>query len=353
MNALVLGGYGVFGSIVCRELARRGHRVTVAGRDGARAAALAGTLGPPHAAVALDAREERACRRALEGHDVAVSCAGPFRAETTQAVVEACLDAGCHYVDIADDRDSLRFVERCGERFAARGRAAVPGCSSLPGVSAALAGVAAAGIDGAPVRARVTLYIGNDNAKGPAAIASMAGQVGRPIAAVQGVLRAGGGCARVPLPAPFGPRLACDFDGPEHDVLPRWLGVRHVEVKVGFELPLASRAFGLLAHVGVGPRAARWLSRLGNLTRGFGTSGGAVMAELSWTDGTSPTGLTRWAALVAPHDGQRMAALPCVLAVEALAGGGARTGALLPHELLGADGLVTALTREGFLLHRS
>jgi nucleoside-diphosphate-sugar epimerase len=28
VRALVLGGYGVFGSIACRELARRGHRVT-------------------------------------------------------------------------------------------------------------------------------------------------------------------------------------------------------------------------------------------------------------------------------------------------------------------------------------
>ncbi len=76
------------------------------------------------------------------------------------------------------------------------------------------------------------------------------------------------------------------------------------------------------------------------------------MAELAWPD-QAAGGLARWAALVAPRDGQRMAALPCVLAVDALAGGGAPTGTSLPHELLGADGLVTALTREGFLLERS
>ena len=38
---LVLGGYGAFGGRVCRELARLGAPLTVAGRDGARAAAFA------------------------------------------------------------------------------------------------------------------------------------------------------------------------------------------------------------------------------------------------------------------------------------------------------------------------
>jgi hypothetical protein len=195
----------------------------------------------------------------------------------------------------------------------------------------------------------VTLFIGNDNPKGAAAIASMGGRLGQPIAAVQGTLRAGGGCVRVALPAPFGPRLACDFDGAEHDLFPAWLGVRAVEVKVGFEMAAASRTFALMSRLraGIGPGAARWLARLGRLSRS-GTSGGAVMVELSRAGGG-----TRRAALLAAREGQRMAALPAVLAVEALAAGSAPAGALLPHALLGAQGLVTALTREGFVLHRS
>ena len=342
----MLGGYGVFGSIVSRELAQRGVAVTVAGRDGARAEALAAALGPGHGALAVDLRDAAACRRALDGHDAAVSCAGPFAADTTRVLLEACLDARCHYVDIADERDSLRVVREYGARFAARGRCAVRGASSLPGLSTALALAVAGDADAPPQRARVTLFIGNDNAKGQAAIASLLRQLGQPIAAPQGTLRAGGGCARVRLPAPLGRRTACDFDGPEHDVLPELLRVLHVEVKVAFELPLATRALGLLGRLrlGAGARTARWLSRLGNVTRRFGTSAGAVMVELWWADGRS-----RRAALVAERDGQRMAALPCVLAVEALARGAGAVGALLPHELLGVDGLVTGLTREGFV----
>lgn len=346
MNVLVLGGYGVFGSIVSRELAARGHTVTVAGRDGARAHALAARLVNARAA-ALDQRDAAALRSALDHHDALASCAGPFTAETTRAVVSACLDAGCHYADIADERDSLRVVGEHGPRFAERGLAALRGCSSLPGLSAALALLAAGGAGAPPQRARVTLFIGNDNAKGAAAIASLLRQAGRPIAAPQGTLRAGEGCVRVPLPPPIGPRTACDLDGPEHDVLPELIGAQHVEAKVAFELGFASRAMALLGRIAKGERTARWLSRIGGLTRAFGTSAGAVMAELWWPDGRA-----RGAALVAARDGQRMAALPCVLALDALARGAAGgRGALLPHELLGPQPLLAALQAEGFALH--
>jgi hypothetical protein len=348
LKALVLGGYGVFGSIVSRELARRGVSVTVAGRDAVRAAALAASLGDGHAARAVDLRDAAAVRLALPGHTALVSCAGPFSAGTTQPLLEACLDARVHYADIADERDSLRAVRAYGPRFEERGLCAVYGASSLPGVSVALAVEAARRGSGAPSRARVTLFIGNDNAKGQAAIASLLRQLGRPIAAPQGTLRAGGGCARVPLPPPLGPRTGCDFDGPEHDLLPQLLGVSHVEVKVGFELPLLTRALSLLGRLRIpaGERTARWLARVGNATRALGRSSGAVMAELTWADGSS-----RRSALVAERDGQRLAALPCALAVEALLRNGEADGALLPHQVLGTGTLLYMLSRDAAILH--
>jgi hypothetical protein len=107
-------------------------------------------------------------------------------------------------------------------------------------VSAALAGDGGGGRRRIAVQARVTLFIGNDNAKGQAAIASLLRQLGRHRGAA-GTLRAGGGCACSAASA-LGPHTACDFDGPRHDLLPELLGVTRVEVKVGFELPLLTRA---------------------------------------------------------------------------------------------------------------
>src|SRR6266516_3717157 len=94
---LVVGGYGIFGAHICRELARWGVPVTVAGRDAARAAALAATLGPPCGSRAVDVVQLDSCRAALEGHAVAVHCAGFDRLDAT--LLEACLATGCHYAD--------------------------------------------------------------------------------------------------------------------------------------------------------------------------------------------------------------------------------------------------------------
>ena len=324
MRALVLGGYGVFGTLLARALSRRGHAVTVGGRDGA------------------------AVRRALETHDVLACCAGPFTPEGTRLLLDACLDAGRHYADIADDRASLALARAAAPRFAARGLSALIGCSSLPGVSVALALRARArGPAHAPRSARVTLYIGNDNKKGVGAAASFLRQMGRPVAAPQGRLRALRGCARVSFPPPIGPRVASDFDGYEHDLLPPLLGVAHVESKVAFELVGTNRLLALAAALGLraGAGSARVMVRLGNLTRGWGNPGGGVMAEIAWDDGA-----TRRAALVGDRDGQLMAALPCALAIDALAARPGTGGTFLPHDVLGVDGMLDALVAEGFVL---
>jgi short subunit dehydrogenase-like uncharacterized protein len=347
-RAVVFGGYGTFGGRVGRELARFGVGVTIAGRDGNRAAAFAGTLGNDCRGVAADVSRPADCRAALTGAAVAVHCAGPFRAADT-ALLDACLDAGCHYVDIADDRAYAAKVREYGDRFAARGLTAAYGCSSLPGISGALALRAAAGRPDRPERARVTLFIGNDNPKGAAAVASLVGGLGRPIAAPQGELRGFRDREIVPLPPPFGPRPVFNFDSPDYDLLPALVGVRSVSVKVGFELRPATYAFAALARLPFryGRRTACVLDLPGRLVRGVGSSGGAVMAELLFAAGTE-----RRAALVARQDGQRVAALPAAYAAQALAT--ARPlprGAVTASDLLGAEELLARLVGDGFELH--
>src|SRR5205085_12249082 len=108
----------------------------------------------------------------------------------------SCLEAGCHHVDIADDRAYARSVRALDARLRSRGVAAVFGCSSFPAVSLSLER-AARGDRPRPSRVRLTLFIGNDNAKGYGAIASASSQAGRPIGAPQGDLVAFRGKERV------------------------------------------------------------------------------------------------------------------------------------------------------------
>jgi hypothetical protein len=348
-GAAVFGGYGTFGQIVVRELARLGVPVTILGRDGSRAEALARELGPPHRGLAADVNDPEACRRVLPGHGVAVCCAGPF-SELGPALVEACIDEGCQYADIADDRRYTALVRGYAERFRQRGLCAVHGCSSLPGISGALALRARQGTTVPPKRARVTLFVGNNNAKGGGAIYSVVRLLGRPLATPQGMVVGGREREGVPLPQPFGKRTVINFEGPEYDLFPSLLGVSSVSVKIGLELRVATLALALLAALPLlyGQRAAALLEWLGGWVRSLGSSGGVVMTELFWTDGT-----VRRAALLARENGQRMAALPCAWAAHALlTGSSPPLGALAAYELPGVE-LVERLLLEGYVLQQS
>jgi hypothetical protein len=344
VSVVVFGGYGVFGSLVCRELAGRGIAVTVAGRDAQRAAALARELGADHRATFADVTDAASIHAALSGHRVAVHCAGPFHAEQ-HALLDACLEAGCHSVDIADDRAYVALVRSRDAAFRARGMSAAFGCSSLPGLSGALAEVARRAYTDAPERARVTLFIGNDNTKSATAIQSVLRLLGRPIAAPQGTLRGFRDHERVTLPEPFGVRTAYAFEGPDYDLLPQAVGVGAVSVLVGFESRLAGPLFASLPRfreIG-SARAARVLAGVGAWIRS-GSSGGSVIVDLFWRDGRH-----RRAGVHAVREGQRLAALPAALAAQALlAGTAARPGAVEARELLGADALLSQVEQAGF-----
>jgi hypothetical protein len=341
---LVLGGYGTFGTHICRELAIWGVPLTVGGRDRTRAAAFARALGPTSGSRVVDASQLASCQAAMHGHGVAVLCAGPFdRLDAT--VLEACLATGCHYADIADDRGYTALVRRHGPAFRDRGLAAVYGCSSLPGISGALALLARQGTAARVERARATLFIGNNNPKGQAAVRSLLAGLGRPIAAPQGTLRGFRDREVVPLPAPFGRRAVFNFDSPEYDLFPSLLGAGSVSVKVGFELRLATYTFALLALLrrGYGARTAHLLQGPGRLLSRLGCPGAAVMTELFLGDGQ-----VRRAALAARRDGQRMAALPCALVARALSAEDRPAGgAMTAYEFLGATPLVEGLVAAG------
>jgi predicted dinucleotide-binding enzyme len=328
-TALVLGGYGTFGSLVARELARLGVPVLVAGRDLARAEAFAREIG----ARGLRADAADPAPDLVTEDRVVVSCAGPFSGQGKK-LLELCAERGAHYVDIADDRAHAARVRSLAPWFTRS--SAVYGCSSLPAISLALLDTLN---PGKLERVRITLFIGNDNPKGKAAIHALVQGLGKEIRAPQGPLRGFGGGETIELPV-FGARRVHDFESPDYDLI----SAPRVNVKVGFELGLATRAFAVLARLSSswGAWTARFFAALP--APRVGISGGVVQTEV-W-DERGP----RKASLAAPRDGQRMAALPCALVAASLAFGREARGALLAHELLGARALLEAIAREGSVL---
>jgi hypothetical protein len=347
LSTLVFGGYGTFGSIVSRELARLNIPVTIAGRDIARARDMAHALGSDHKAIEADANSYDSCRSAMQGKSIAVNCAGPYSAFNT-GILEACIETGCNYIDISEERDYCSMVRGYSERFKERGITAVYGCSSLPAISGALGLSIHEKESALPEHVRVTLMIGNNNPKGSAAIRSAVRILGKSIIAPQGELKVFGNGEVVSLPKPFGKRMVFNFDSPEYDLFPELFGARKVTVKVGFELRSATLTFALLSALGsdYGDLTATFLERTATFFRGFGHSGGAIKTELFYRDAT-----VRSATLYSDKNSQRMVSLPCVFAVEALHKGiSDMKGTVTAYELLGAAEMIERIKAEGFFL---
>jgi short subunit dehydrogenase-like uncharacterized protein len=79
---------------------RRGHRPVLAGRSREKLAPLASRLGLESVAVGLE--DSRRLVSALEGLPLVVHAAGPF-VRTSEPMVQACLAAGAHYLDITGE----------------------------------------------------------------------------------------------------------------------------------------------------------------------------------------------------------------------------------------------------------
>ena len=116
---MIYGAYGYTGDLIAREAVRRGHKPILAGRDAEKTHALANELG-------LQARVFDVTKPELEGVRAVVHCAGPFM-HTSAPMVQACLDARVHYLDITGEIGVFEAVFRRDADAKARGIVLLPG----------------------------------------------------------------------------------------------------------------------------------------------------------------------------------------------------------------------------------
>lgn len=116
---LIYGATGYTGNLIAREAARRGLRPILAGRSADRLESLARELGLEWRAFPLD-------RPDLSGCALVLHCAGPF-IETSRPMVDACLEAGVHYLDITGEIPVFEAVYARDAEAKARGIALIPG----------------------------------------------------------------------------------------------------------------------------------------------------------------------------------------------------------------------------------
>jgi short subunit dehydrogenase-like uncharacterized protein len=124
MDWLIYGANGYTGQLIAEEAVRRGLKPVLAGRNAEALAPLAQQLQLPVRAFALD--DAAALRAGLDGIGLALNCAGPFSA-TNAPMLEACLDAGAHYLDITGEIDVFAHCHAQHRRAQQRGIVVLPG----------------------------------------------------------------------------------------------------------------------------------------------------------------------------------------------------------------------------------
>jgi short subunit dehydrogenase-like uncharacterized protein len=121
---MVYGAYGYTGRLVLERAVAAGYKPVVAGRDPDRTESLALEFGLPFRSFELSDTE--ALRRGLDGMRAVLHCAGPFSA-TAAPMIAACLQVGCHYLDITGEIDVFAYAHANDSAARKRKVALVPG----------------------------------------------------------------------------------------------------------------------------------------------------------------------------------------------------------------------------------
>jgi len=348
LPVLLVGAAGAFGRRLAEGLADEpGVRLILAGRRRAPLDALRRDVGRgPHVRVLDRARTTPEDLTAL-GAAIVIDAAGPFQDSRT-ALIEAAIDAGCHYIDLADGRDFVANVHRYGAA-AQRARVAVlSGASSTPALSHAVLDEMTAGwrrID----TLRVAIGPGSRAPRGLSVVRACLSWAGRPVR----VFRDGawttvpgwGAGRRVDFPG-LGARRAALAETPDLDLLvsryrPRvaaefLAGLEPALLQYGVELLSLPVRRGWLRSLSP---LARPLRALAALTVPFGRDCGGMVVEAAGRDGGDRPVLARWSLCAGPGKGPyvpTLAALALVRRIRdgrlAFRGAGPCTGILTPDD---------------------
>jgi saccharopine dehydrogenase-like NADP-dependent oxidoreductase len=238
-TTLVLGGYGFFGTRICRSLAIEPKiRLLVGGRDGSKAGALAAALGlEADRGIAIDAHDPLLPDRLSRlGVDTLIHTVGPFQGQN-YAVARAAILAGANYLDLADGRDFVAGIEELDAPAKARNVLVTSGASSLPALSSAV-------VDRYRGRFEriesIRHGIGSGaRAPGLATMKGVFGYVGKPFQRLESgswVTRHGWQDTKLyRFPAPVNRRLLGSCDVPDLALFPsRYQGVKTVTFHAGF-----------------------------------------------------------------------------------------------------------------------
>ena len=139
-RVLIIGGYGNFGSYIAKSLSLDPDiQLLFGGRSVEKAQHFLAELptANPAEAHAIDIGGDVPSALARINPHIVIHTTGPFQSQD-HGVAMACIDQGCHYLDLADARDFVAGTSALDAVAVARGVLVVSGASSVPCLTAAV-----------------------------------------------------------------------------------------------------------------------------------------------------------------------------------------------------------------------
>jgi short subunit dehydrogenase-like uncharacterized protein len=143
----IYGATGHTGRLMTHELATRGHKLVLAGRNRQSLIELASKVDAEVEVRVADLDDSQALQAVTENTSVVINCAGPF-SRSGEAVARASLKSGSHYLDHAAEP---LYVKRVFDELQGPAREAgtvvIPGMSFYGATSGMLASLVADGLE--------------------------------------------------------------------------------------------------------------------------------------------------------------------------------------------------------------
>ncbi|MBX3510964.1 MAG: DUF4166 domain-containing protein [Hyphomonadaceae bacterium] len=316
---LIVGGAGVFGRRLAEGLiATTPAHVIIAGRSLSRAEAAAKALAAAGAA-ALDRDTSDAAAIAAHAPDIVVDAAGPFQNGDLR-FARAVLEAGAHYLDLADARGFAAAFPTLDALAKRCGRVAITGASSTPALTHAVLDHVCAGWR-AVDRVHAGIAPGARAPRGDSLVRAILSWVGQPLAVWQGGAwrtRRGWSHCRTVRVAGLGPRRFALAETPDLDLIPARFAVRDT---AWFMAALESapmhrglEAVSALRAVWAAPeKVAGLMRRAGDVLCVVGSDIGAMFVEASGLDSAGDRVRVRWRMIAPPGLGPFTPTLPALV----------------------------------------
>lgn len=333
-RVLLYGATGFSGRALATALHAAGVDLVLAGRDAARLAPLADSLGVPWRAFPLD--DPDAIDAGLHGIAIVMHAAGPF-AITAAPMLRAAIRAGVDYLDLAGEWQVFRDALALDDRARAAGSMLLPGVGFGIAITDCLLALAARTPDTVALR----LGVSRPHAMSRGSLRTMAGMNGPSV-----MVSRGGALVAEPVGT-----LWHDFDfgaGDERAVAVTWPDVVTAPVSTGIGDVAVFWQAGTLSRLGFPLAAAAYPITNSRAVQGLAAAAIDLLPEHPRPAALRNAGyvlvadaIDRWRRAhrltLTTGDGYAMSTHTATALVSAVATGTRRPGFVTPSQLLGAE----------------